>query len=76
MTKKYIKTNTTKKNGTYHTDLECPRLQQTTNFRPVSEGEINAHNMTECTYCVGDLAGRNGGDEWHTINAKLKSGEL
>ena len=52
MTEKYIRSNTSNTNKVcYHTDPECCQLE---NSRPVSEQEIEYHDLRECAFCSSE----------------------
>ena len=39
----------------YHTDRECPRLQDAKNPRRVQPGEGEYHDLKECKYCADEV---------------------
>jgi hypothetical protein len=49
---KWIRSNTSNTNKScYHTDPDCEHLDEK---RPVSEIEIEYHNLRECAFCDSD----------------------
>jgi len=65
-------------NGTrtcYHTTEDC-RYLNGTNYRPVSDHEIEHYNLNECSACAENAnAGGRDKFEWYEVNDFLKESD-